>query len=93
MTEFAMRMSLTAADLAGLKSALASARRALGPLEAPSSLRAEQEEVCPLCLSRYAASLEQTCASCEAPSCPDCVARVPGSNRVVCFACPCPTTH
>jgi hypothetical protein len=50
-------------------------------------------EVCPLCLSRYAAMLECICASCEAPSCPECAAPIAGTHQVLCYACHVPTTH
>jgi hypothetical protein len=50
-------------------------------------------EVCPLCLSRYAAVVECICAACEAPSCPECAAPIAGTTKVVCYACHVPTTH
>lgn len=50
-------------------------------------------EVCPLCLSRYAAMVECICAACEAPSCPECAAPVAGTSEVVCYACHVPTAH
>lgn len=51
------------------------------------------DEICPLCLSRYAASAEQICISCEAPSCPGCVEQVEGGDDALCFACHGPTRH
>ena len=56
------------------------------------TLRAmRDDEVCPLCLSRYAAAMEQICVSCEAPSCPECVEHVEGT--ALCFACHGPLHH
>jgi hypothetical protein len=51
------------------------------------------DEVCPLCLGRYAPAVEQICSECEAPSCPDCAEVVPSSGDVLCFACHGPTKH
>jgi hypothetical protein len=51
------------------------------------------DEVCPLCLGRYAASAEVVCVECEAPSCPDCVESIRGSGDALCFACHGPTRH
>ena len=51
------------------------------------------DEVCPLCLGRYAASAECICVACEAPSCPDCAESIPGTLDVRCFACHVPITH
>jgi hypothetical protein len=53
----------------------------------------DTDEVCPLCLARYAAAVESICATCEAPSCPDCAELVPGTGEVLCFACHGPTKH
>ncbi|MDB4976930.1 MAG: hypothetical protein JWN48_5271 [Myxococcaceae bacterium] len=52
-----------------------------------------QQEVCPLCLARYAAAEECICVACEAPSCPDCASPMPGTNSMLCYACPVPTKH
>jgi hypothetical protein len=51
------------------------------------------DEVCPLCLGRYAAAAECICVSCEAPSCPDCAELLEGSSEPLCFACHGPTRH
>jgi hypothetical protein len=63
-----------------------------GALEAHSTSHHE-DEVCPLCLARYAAALERVCIVCEAPSCPDCAETLAGTDDVLCFACPSPTRH
>jgi hypothetical protein len=52
-----------------------------------------EDEVCPLCLSRYASSAEQICVACEAPSCPDCVELTPSSGQALCYACHGSTKH
>jgi hypothetical protein len=51
------------------------------------------EEVCPLCLGRYAASAERICVACEAPSCPDCAEDVEEGPEALCFACHGSTRH
>ena len=51
------------------------------------------DEVCPLCLGRYAAAAEKICVSCEAPSCPECVEHLKGGSEALCFACHGPTRH
>ncbi|HEX5660419.1 MAG TPA: hypothetical protein VFX59_24660 [Polyangiales bacterium] len=56
-------------------------------------LESAGSEVCPLCLSRYAAVVECICAACEAPSCPECAAPIAGTPKVLCSACHVPTTH
>ena len=61
-------------------------------LEAHSTSH-HHDEVCPLCLTRYAAALECVCIVCEAPSCPDCAETLAGTDDVLCFACPSPTRH
>jgi hypothetical protein len=55
--------------------------------------RALLQEVCPLCLARYAAVDECICVACEAPSCPDCAEQMPGTESMLCYACPVPTKH
>jgi hypothetical protein len=52
-----------------------------------------RDEVCPLCLGRYAAAVECICDKCEAPSCPDCAEVTPDTDNVVCYACHGPTKH
>jgi hypothetical protein len=61
--------------------------------EEAGSTSLDHDEVCPLCLGRYAAALECVCIVCEAPSCPDCAEQLPGTTDVLCFACPTPTRH
>ena len=51
------------------------------------------DEVCPLCLARYAGVDESICTTCEAPSCPDCATAEPSTGDVLCFACHGPTKH
>lgn len=60
-------------------------------LERGASLASD--EVCPLCLARYAGADESICTVCEAPSCPDCATLVPDSAEVCCYACHGPTKH
>jgi hypothetical protein len=45
------------------------------------------DEVCPLCLVRYAQVDECTCVVCKAPSCPGCAELLDTSGRMRCYAC------
>jgi hypothetical protein len=45
------------------------------------------DEVCPLCLDRYAQVDECTCVVCHAPSCPGCAELLDTSGRMRCYAC------
>jgi len=59
-------------------------------MQAPSASFVEAlsaEEVCPLCLDRYAAADECTCVMCEAPSCPGCAEELDADGAMRCFAC------
>src|SRR4051812_4113489 len=60
------------------------------PMQAPSASFVQAlsaEEVCPLCLDRYAAADECTCVMCEAPSCPGCAEELDADGAMRCFAC------
>ncbi len=71
-----------------------SSAKPIRTLEQPlAELEAALSEVCPLCMSRYAAVVECICAACEAPSCPECAAPIAGTPQVLCYACHVPTTH
>lgn len=50
------------------------------------------DEVCPLCLDRYAAVDECTCIVCHAPSCPGCAELLDAHGTMRCYACA-PVAH
>lgn len=61
-----------------------SASSSLPPFIVDSFVR---DEVCPLCLDRYAAVDECLCVVCEAPSCPGCAELLDTTGRMRCYAC------